>query len=309
MLEDVLVDELMRATSREPTDPSEPTAAPEPKQPQAAAAPHATPAADAWWAYCVLPAAESDAAPIGLPGVEPSGAIELIRQGDLAALVSPVPLTEFSDEHLREHLNDVEWLERVARAHEAVLERTLENATVLPLRLCTLYKDRAGVKRMLVEQGSALRRALQSLAGRREWGVKLFADDERVAEAAAAEAGARTAAGGSAGAAYMARRQHQREISGRARELGDNAAHEVHSRLERVVEVARSLPLQRPEAHGRDERMLLNGAYLVEREREREFEAEVASLRERWGESGFELELTGPWPSYNFASASELVMP
>ena len=55
--------------------------------------------------------------------------------------------------------------------------------------------------------------------------------------------------------------------------------------------------------------MLLNGAYLVAREREHEFEEASASLREQWEESGFELELTGPWPPYNFVSGSALVMP
>ncbi len=326
LIEDALVDEFLRAASssgaleqapapslvEQPTQPEPAPASsltPKAQEREPAPAPEAADASDAWWAYCVITAGERAAAPLGFPGVEPSGAVELIQEGELVAVVSPVPKAEFSDERLREHLNDVAWVERVARAHENVLEGTLGQATILPLRLCTLYKDRAGVSRMLREQESVLREALESLDGRREWGVKLFVDGERLAEAAADDAGESAAAGDSSGAAYLARRQQERQISGRARELGDSAAQEVHSRLERVAEAARANPLQRPEAHGRDASMLLNGAYLVEREREHEFEAEIESLRERWEESGFELELTGPWPPYNFVSASALVMP
>lgn len=273
-----------------------------------AEAPIAPEAGDIWWAYCVLDAADRDAAPVGFAGVDPSGPVEVIAEGDLVAVVSEVPRSDYSDDRLREHLNDVEWVERVARAHESVLERALENATVLPLRLCTLYSDRDGVAAMLHEQGPLLRKALESLQGRREWGVKLFVNPDRLAEVAEADAGT-AAGGGSSGAAYMARRQQERQIGARARELGDTAAQEVHTQLERLAEAARSNPPQRPEVHGRDSQMLLNGAYLVAREREHEFEEAIASLREQWEESGFELELTGPWPPYNFVSGSALVMP
>jgi Gas vesicle synthesis protein GvpL/GvpF len=333
-IEDMLVEELLGAASAGTASSAQPARAPaaEPRaqrRPAAArpsqrgtprggevarrkvTAPERTrgPDAKAWWAYCVIAAAERDAAPVGFPGVEPSGAVELIQEGELVALVSPVPRTEFSDERLREHLNDVEWLERVARAHETVLERALEGATILPLRLCTLYTEREGVIRMLREQEPVLCEALANLERRREWGVKLFVDSERLAEAAAVDPGDAPAGSASSGTAYMARRRRERLVSERARELGDAAAQEIHRHLERIADAARANPPQRPELHGRDQRMLLNGAYLVSREREGEFENAVGSLREEWGTSGFELELTGPWPPYNFVSTSAMVMP
>jgi hypothetical protein len=323
VIEDTLVEELLHAVARERLQEHRPagtarqradadvarppTSAPKAPERELAPTAQAAPSASAWWVYCVIAAGERDAAPIGFPGVEASGTVELVQEGELIAVVSPVPLSQFSDERLREHLNDVEWVERVARSHESVLERALQSATIVPLRLCTLYNDRDGVARMLREQEPVLRQALQGLEGRREWGVKLFVDPERLAEEADADEA--PTAGGSSGAAYMARRQRERQVGKRARELGDTAAYEVHARLERVAESARANPLQRPEVHGREARMLLNGAYLVAREREHEFEEEIESLREQWEASGFQLALTGPWPPYNFVSTSTLVMP
>jgi hypothetical protein len=311
LLEDALVEELLQAAAKVRGEPS-PRRVPPAAEQSTRSASGADPAPGgepAWWAYCILAAADAEAAPVDLAGVDPAGAVEVVEAGKLAAVVSPVPLDEFSDEHLREHLNDVEWVERVARAHENVLERTLDKATILPLRLCTLYRDRDGIARMLRDQERGLRRALASLEGRREWGVKLFVDSDRLADAVGAEAEPPESGDQASGTAYLARRRRERELGERARELGDTVSQEVHSRLERVAADARVNPLQRPEVHGRDARMLLNGAYLVPREREHEFDDAVSSLREQWGDNGFTLELTGPWPPYNFVSTTAMVMP
>jgi hypothetical protein len=314
LIEDALVAEFLRAaevSDRAALDePPEPLAnrASEPA-PQASATPEPV-RGDALWAYCIL--ADADAAPVGTQGVEPDREVERVEDGELVALVSPVPLSEYSDDRLREHLNDIDWVGRVARAHESVLDQTLERATILPLRLCTLYTDRESVRRMLRECGPMLLNELSELEGRREWGAKVFVDQERFADALSeGPEGEGSAAGGqrSAGAEYMARRGRERKASERQQEIGDSVVGEIHAALEAIADRARTNPLQRPELHGRGEQMLLNGAYLVSREREQELAQAADALRERWSASGFALELTGPWPPYNFVSPSAMVTP
>jgi hypothetical protein len=326
LIEDALVEELLRAaaapasstyqdpsqsgrmrTEREISEPAAgTTAAHEVGEPQQG---------DLWWAYCI--AADPDAAPLGAPGVEPDREVQVVQQGELVALVSAVPLSEYSDERLREHLNDIEWVERVARAHERVLEQILERTTILPLRLCTLYRDQEGVRRMLSEQEPLLLEELSALAGRREWGAKVFVDEDRFAEAfkevsqAGAPEGEELDAGrtSSAGAAYMAALGRERKVSERLQEFGDSAVQEIHAQFEAIADKAHANPLQRPELHGRKEHMWLNGVYLVRREREEEFAQVADLLRERWSASGFDVELTGPWPPYNFVSPSAMGAP
>ena len=55
--------------------------------------------------------------------------------------------------------------------------------------------------------------------------------------------------------------------------------------------------------------MLLNGAYLVARDRAAEVGDAVADLRAHWEPQGFEIELTGPWPAYNFVSGAAGIVP
>ena len=276
-------------------------ATPEPPERGDAARPEA-PAGDGLWAYCVLRTGEPGVD--GLAGID-GGVVERVEERGLAALVSRVPLADFGAGPLRDNLNDLEWLERVARAHEAVLERVLAETTIVPLRLCTIYESEDGVREMLEREHDSLARALDTLAGRQEWGVKVLADEERLTEEARSrstdaaaledELDARTGGG-----AYMLRRRLERHVRDAADALASELAEQVHAQLQDWASDAVALAPQNPELSGHEGRMLMNGAYLVETERVDGLRALVSDLEERHRPLGVRIELTGPWPPYNF---------
>src|SRR5213078_4441117 len=117
---------------------------------------------DALWTYCVTRSGEGG--PEDVLGVR-GARLMRVESGDLAAVVSRVPLAEFGAEPLRDNPNDIAWLERVARDHQKVLEAALEASTIVPLRLCTIYESEAGGRRMLQDEGETLARALEILDG------------------------------------------------------------------------------------------------------------------------------------------------
>jgi hypothetical protein len=75
----------------------------------------------------------------------------------------------------------------------------------------------------------------------------------------------------------------------------------MHDWLAASARDARFNPLRPSTGEGRD--MLLNAAYLVAVDAEQPFRAAVAELEQRHAADGVTLELTGPWPPYNFAAA------
>jgi hypothetical protein len=77
--------------------------------------------------------------------------------------------------------------------------------------------------------------------------------------------------------------------------------------LAAVAVEARLNPLQAPELTNREGAMALNGVYLVDDTASDEFAATVAALREEYADGGVEIELTGPWPPYNFVNSSSEV--
>jgi hypothetical protein len=255
------------------------------------------PSGDALWAYCV---ARAGAEPEdGGAGVHPTAEVAWLREGELALLCSKVPLAEFGEEPLRRNLNDLAWLERVARAHEAAIERALERTTIVPLRLCTIFAHEDAARRMLAERAAELTPALDALDGRVEWSVKLLVDRERL-EASLREPGAQEEREPTSGAAYMLVRREQRRL----REAGDRRAAElaedVHARLQDWADDARVRPAQNRELSGHEGDMVLNGAYLVERGKTAQLRQLVAGLQEQYGAVGARLELGGPFPPYNF---------
>jgi hypothetical protein len=267
------------------------------ESPPPAPAPPPAVEGDAVWLYCV---ARADAAHgDGGPGVDPAGATTWLRDGDLALLTSRVPLAEFGEEPLRRNLNDLAWLERVARAHEAAIEAALEQTTIVPLRLCTIFADEDAARRMLAEQRATFAAALEALDGRVEFSVKLLVDREKL-EATLREPAGPVAEEPGSGAAYMLLRREERKLREAADRRAAELAEDVHARLQDWAQDARTRPAQNRELSRHEGDMILNGAYLVDRSKASQLRELVGELQERHRDAGARLELGGPYPPYNF---------
>jgi hypothetical protein len=190
------------------------------------------------------------------------------------------------------------WVEATARAHEAVLHAVRDQTTVIPMRMCTVYRTESGIREMLAREADPLRDALDRLDGKAEWGVKVFTSG--AAADADADASDPASSHDSPGAAYMERRRTDRERRQRALQVAQDAADLIHERLGAVASDAQVIPLQRPEVTGHSGEMILNGVYLVPDDATEAFHEEVRALASELEPHGVELYPTGPWPAYNF---------
>ena len=176
------------------------------------------------YVYCVV-RESADLSLSGLVGVAPGFDVATVTYRGLSAVVSEVPLQQFGADALKDNFEDLEWLERTARAHDAILARALAADAVVPLRLCTIFTDEAGVRRMLERGREFLLDVLGRLRCKAEWSVKLLADQKKIESAAREHESARAAApaaGGSEapGRAFFARKKAER----RFRRLGYKGA-------------------------------------------------------------------------------------
>lgn len=249
------------------------------------------------YVYGVVPAAAaSDQLFAATEGVHASGSVVVVAEGDLAAIVSTVPLSEFGEAAIERNLHDEAWLEAKVRAHEAVLEAALARVPLVPFRFGTIYRGDEPVRRMLRENAH-FGDKLELLEGRIELGVKAFLDPEVFERAHGGEPDEGPAKDGRA---YLLRKQRDRRLADARASLAASCAEDSHRRLADAAEDARANPLQRPDVTGRAGEMLLNGAYLVVSEHEDAFRDALAGLQSAYGAEGVRYELTGPWPPYNF---------
>ncbi|MFF4348172.1 GvpL/GvpF family gas vesicle protein [Streptomyces sp. NPDC001530] len=234
----------------------------------------------------------------GIRGV--AGApVTLVGSGSLAAAVSAVPERDFSEQALRVRLEDLEWLEAVARPHHAVIETLSAHTTVLPLRLATIYLDDAHVRDMLDAREEDFAGLLDRLADHVELGVKVYAEPPPDSEEAAPD----EAPDDTSGRAYLQRRRQQR----RTRDATWRAARDAVRRIqaearEFAVDSARYRPQQGRLAEGAAGENVANEAYLVPRTLADEFRARVQESANDL--HGVRVEVTGPWAPYSFAGRS-----
>ncbi len=251
------------------------------------------------WVYAVA----DDAAPpftggpIGVGG----SAVRPLSAAGLMAVVGSVTQSEFGETALRQNLEDLDWLERTARAHHEVIETVAKERPVVPMRLATVYSSDEAAAGMLRERAADLRQALTRLAGCGEWGVKAHVavpDDGTDGQQPETDDPAT-----GPGVAYLRRRRAQLAARQDAREEAIASAQAVHAELDRLSASARLYPPQSPEIAGRSGSMILNAAYLVPDDRAEEFGATVTELAAR--HAALQLTLTGPWPAYSFVGQGE----
>ncbi|MEU4893893.1 GvpL/GvpF family gas vesicle protein [Streptomyces sp. NPDC044780] len=249
----------------------------------------------ATWLYAVTAAPVGGAPPHGLTGVadEP---VRLVERAGLAAVVGSVPLADFDEDALRDHLEDLEWLERTARAHHRVINGAARLGQVIPLRFATLYHDDDRVRAMLQERREDFTATLRRVTGRTEWGVKAYVDPASfLPDPDEDESG-----GDSPGTAYLMRRRAQRQDQETAHLRATERAEEIHASLAALAVATAAHPPQDAALAAYEGWMVLNNSYLVPDDRTEEFTDAVTALKER--HPTVTLELSGPWPPYSFTA-------
>lgn len=249
------------------------------------------------WLYAVT--GRLDRGRLGLSTGVAGEPLRTVEAGGLVAVVGSVPLDSFGDEALRRNLEDLDWLARVARAHDEVVDAVAGAGPTVPLRLATVYLDDERVELVLRRRAADFERTLRRVAARTEWGVKALLDAPPPREPVAS-GGGRTQR---PGAAYLKRKREQLDTREQGERLAVEAARHIHAVLAAHAADARQHRPQSRQLSGIESPMILNAAYLVDNARGREFARVVASLDAE--HESIRLQLTGPWPPYSFSSLEE----
>lgn len=252
--------------------------------------------AHATYLYAVIRPLAPDALD-DLTGIS-GGRVRTLERDGIGCVVSTVALKEFGEQELAANLNDLSWLERVAREHDAVVRAAAQLTTTAPLRMATVCSDDAAALAKLAELGSSANAVLDRLDGRVEWGVKAFAAAQAVRPAQVP-----VTAGATSGAEYLRRRKQESLERQQADAVTGEQAAAVYAALAAESVAGRRHRPQDRQLTGIEEPMLLNAAFLVEHGDAQRFANAVDELAARY--PALRLERTGPWPPYSFASLDE----
>ena len=260
----------------------------------------------AFYVYCIAESAAAADLPVdSLPAaIEGDSKLEWVVSGDLAALSSQVPLASYSEERLAEHLSDASWTAARAMRHETIAEYVAKRAGVVPLRFGTIYLERAGIERMLSEQRRELRQILERLRGREEWGVNVFCDQSVLMSSITSVSPvlrelSERAAQASPGQSYLMQKKIDTLRVDEGRATLNRIIEQIEKTLGEQSDGAKRLRVLKVEATEYGE-LKAKFAFLVKRSEFEVFRDAAERLAQQHQSAGVRLELTGPWPAYNF---------
>ncbi|MFD8236548.1 GvpL/GvpF family gas vesicle protein [Streptomyces sp. NPDC059696] len=225
--------------------------------------------------------------PEGMGGVgDPPREVRILREGDLAAVVSEAP------EGLRPKRKDL-------LAHQNVLSEAGAAGCVLPMRFGSVAPDDNSITAVLAERAEHYKERLRALDNRVEYNVKANHVEEAVLHQVMAESpdirGLAEANRQAGGGSYDDKIRLGELVAAavKAKEADDGAA------VRRALEPAADDTSVGPESTG----WLANVSFLVDRESAEAFLAAVEQLRKDMPH--LEVRVNGPLPPYSFVEPGQ----
>lgn len=234
------------------------------------------------------------------------GGVFVIAADELIAFVKHVPLSEFSEEALRERVQDEAWLMTAAQSHHQMVTRIYQRIPMLPAKFGSIYESEEALRGALDDARAQLDERLDAIEGCDEWAVHVFREGGSLeSEATAGDPELRRMQRemeqASEGRAYLLQRQFQSRLA-QATEAYEMGL--VQSLLGDLEQWITAIQLEAPRHSGEMDaprREVTRASVLVRREHAEEFMD--AAERAAAARVGIRIEISGPWPAYSFAQA------
>jgi hypothetical protein len=244
----------------------------------------ATMASRGKYVYCIIEAPDAlRFGPIGI-GADPSD-VYTVHYKTLAAVVSDAPLEVLDS--TRENV----------LAHERVNETVMREHTVIPMSFGTIFKTREDIVELLRSAAEAFGDVLNKMQNKLEFGLKVLWDREQAIREVEAEdediSRLKKEISGQKGPTYFARMQYGRLVDAALQSRSERYVADI---LEQLRDVSVASRINKPIG----DKMIMNAAFLISREKESAFDAKVKSIASRFDKLTF--KYTGPWPPYNFVN-------
>jgi len=238
-------------------------------------------------------------------GVDGANDTFVLSHKDLCALVSPVPAHEYSEEPMEQRLQNLEWLTPRAKRHEEIIRYAMKTHPVIPTRFGTIYVSDERVLEVLCNHYGEFCSHLNFISDKEEWGIKVYA--EKNAGRRAIESSNKTisqldkliSSTTSPGQAYLLRKKREDLYRQQSIDFLNNISDTIYQQiLSWSIEGRRNKLLSRSST-GKESDMILNAAFLLNKQDVEAFIEKVDALAEQYNDDAF-FAISGPWPCYNF---------
>ncbi len=240
----------------------------------------------------------------GIDSIDSRYPVETLVNDDFTAIISKVPLEEFGEDALKKSIANMQWLERVARAHDAIVRHISSLSTIVPVRFGTVFLTAKNIEDFLVNNQQQLRSLLDSLNNLWEMGITLEFDEQKIAETLydcskeIRDLEAKINAAGT-GAAYLLKKKLETMQTDYVTMLIEEQTDAFTAVIATLVTRIKKGELKRLPEKGL--RCYVNLACLVPKDTVDSFKQQVSSIADSSNLKGITVRITGPWPPYSFS--------
>jgi len=229
--------------------------------------------------------------------------------GDFHVVVKCVAESEFSEENFKRNLSNLEWKESNSRKHIELINMLMDQNTVIPFKFGTIFNAVESLNKFITDYSDSLFENFHHIEGKAEWGIKIYCDrkllseqiDELSEETAELE---KQIMASSPGKAFLLRRKKSELVENEMDRICKSYGQHYYDEF-RKLSVSTTLNNLLPKKFsGREDAMILNASFLVNKTKVDDFKNTVDTFRKA-GISGFFIETTGPGPPFSFVYIKE----
>ncbi|KAB7708962.1 gas vesicle protein GvpL [Bacillus aerolatus] len=263
---------------------------------------------DLIYLYGLIPTKEADNQSFpSLKGFDGTGELYTIPVGNITAIVCKLDRETYSEESIKDRINhDMEWLQEKAFHHHETLITLSKIFTVIPLKFCTLYKNPDSLKTTVQSNESRMMGTFDLIAGHEEWNLKIYCDDQllkkRVSQSnPVIEAKREEISQLSKGKQFFEKKKLDKLIESELEEEKNKISEKIHLHLKEFALKGNVKRTWGTDVTGRKDNMTWNGVYLIAESKVENFLEKIQQYEEEMRKTGWQFEVSGPWPAYHFS--------
>lgn len=231
----------------------------------------------------------------------PEGKVFLHKYADIVAVFKYVPFEEFCGAEAESRLQDLAWVAAEASQHEKLIEQVMRKSPVLPFGFATLFSSLETLEQHLEQHYADILQFLIHMTDKEEWSVKGFLDSASAQARLYNKQLAEQTLSESPGLRYFQERNLQMAVEKQVKHWLKSIYQEIANDLESYVE---DFAIRKVLSTSEDKEMVVNWAFLLSRDTDRDFIARLDQINVDHAASGLVFESSGPWPPYSFITPS-----
>ncbi|MFH1539218.1 MAG: GvpL/GvpF family gas vesicle protein [bacterium] len=245
-------------------------------------------------------------------GINETNDTFVLSEGNTCALASEVPAFEYSEDRLNRRLRDLKWLIPKVMRHDELIRYAMKTRPVIPVKFGAIFTSCERVLDIMRRGSNEFHDFFDFIRDKEEWGVKVYVDERSCRKAMESSSDLireldRKISLATPGNAYFIRKKRENLLLRETLCLHENLADEIYQRIAPQCVDARKNKLLGKEATNKKEKMILNTAVLLGEVDADFFKKKLDGMAVFYEPQGILIEISGPWPPYNFCPDFEAV--